>query len=159
MSVPALYMQGSHLLMYGGNLVRTVAGGNLIITTSATLPSIFAGQALSYAFQSWGGTAPYSYTMTASPNTGGWLTGAMASNGLVTGSSPPAGATETLTVTVTDANNLTYTSSYTLSVVATTGTLTIQSTTALPNGTTGGIYFYKLSATGGIPPYTFSFGN
>ena len=154
-----LYATGGRVLMSGGAAVEVPATGTLVITTPATMPTLYAGQALSFAFQSWGGTAPYSYSMTASPNTGGWLTGALASNGLVVGSSPPGGATETLTVTVTDAHSNTYTGIFTLAVVVTTGALAIQSTTALPNGTVGGVYFYKLSATGGIPPYTFTYGS
>ncbi len=119
----------------------------------ATLPGAMIGTAYSATMSVTGGVAPYSWSLTGNPS---WLsinaaTGAL--SGTPTGTSA---STANFTVSVTD--------SETPKAVTANGGRTIAvsipvleiTTTTLPAGTVNTPYSATVSATGGIPPYTWS---
>jgi hypothetical protein len=124
-----------------------VAGG-LSITTAATLPNASINASYSQSLAAAGGTPPYTWTVTA----GALPTGlTLSSAGAITGT-PIAAGTATFTATVNDSAAGSASQQFTLIVVA---GLNI-TTTSLPGGKVGASYSQTLTATGGIPPYTFT---
>ena len=120
-----------------------------------TLTNATVGAAYSQALTASGGTAPYSYAVTAGALPAGVTLG---TNGTLSGT-PTAGGSYSFTVTATDAtttaNGGPYTAarSYTLTVATATVAL---SPASLPAGTSGVAYGETLSATGGTAPYSYT---
>jgi hypothetical protein len=129
------------------------AGSPLAITTSS-LPSGKSGTAYSNAVAASGGTAPYSWTITAgSLPAGVSLAG---SAGLISGT-PTVTGTSSFTATATDAGSPAQTKSVPLSIVvaaAAPAALTIS--VSLPGGAVGTAYSSPMTATGGTPAYSWS---
>ncbi|WP_206543617.1 beta strand repeat-containing protein, partial [Sphingomonas sanguinis] len=118
---PSLNYSGSDSFTYTAtNASGTSAPATVTITVAAptltlsptTLPGGTAGTAYSQALATTGGTAPYSYAVTAGALPAG-LT--LSSNGTLSGT-PTAAGTFSLTVTATDAQNFTAARAYTLTV-------------------------------------------
>jgi hypothetical protein len=130
-----------------GTLSITV-GGNIVITP-ATLPNASVNTAYSQTLSATGGTAPYTWTVSAGSLPVGLTLGA--STGIISGT-PTLPGSATFTVTATDANKITGQAAYTLTV---SGPVTI-TTTSLPDGTIGTAYSQTLAATGGTTPYTWA---
>ncbi|MDO7849595.1 putative Ig domain-containing protein, partial [Hymenobacter sp. M29] len=124
-----------------------------ITLAPAALPDGTVGTAYSQPIAASGGTAPYSYAITAGALPAG-LT--LASNGTLSGT-PTAGGSFTFTVTATDASTgsgpYTGSRSYTLTIAA--PTITVAPTT-LPNGATNTAYSQSLTAAGGTAPYSYA---
>jgi len=99
----------------------------LTVTTTSPLPNGAVGVAYSQQLQATGGTAPYSWSATGLPAN----LALDSKTGIISGA-PTAGGTSTISVTVTDAANITATASLSLTV----GTFTISPST-LPNGVVG----------------------
>ncbi|RZK61199.1 MAG: hypothetical protein EOO59_05650, partial [Hymenobacter sp.] len=119
-----------------------------IIVTPATLPNGTQGVAYSLTFTTSGGTAPYSYAITAGALPAG-LT--LASNGTLSGT-PTANGSFTFTVMATDAFNSTGSRTYTLTiatpaVTATTWTGTISSDWFTAGNWTAGVPTSTVDAT------------
>jgi len=91
-----------------------------------------------------GGTPPYHFTISGLPP------GLSADGGTVTGT-PTASGPYAVSVTVTDAKGQTASQSFTVTIGS---TLTISA--ALPAGVAGTAYSGSFSASGGVPPYTWS---
>lgn len=101
-----------------------------------------------------GGITPYTWTWAA--QSGSSLPAGLtigAASGAISGTPTKAG-TFNVTVTVTDSVSNTAQANFTVTISA-AAALAIQ-TTSLPNGTTNAAYTTKLSATGGVSPYTWS---
>ncbi|QNH19263.1 Calx-beta domain protein [Xanthomonas sp. GW] len=114
-----------------------------------TLPAGTAGSAYSQTLTASGGTAPYSYAVSA----GALPTGlSLAAGGALAGTPTVAGSFA-FTVTVTDAGGFIAPQAYTLSIVA--PTLVIAPPT-LPSGKVGTAYSQTLSASGGTAPYSYA---
>ncbi|MDR6674716.1 outer membrane autotransporter protein [Xanthomonas translucens] len=114
-----------------------------------TLPTGTAGSAYSQTLSASGGTAPYSYAVSA----GALPTGlSLAAGGALAGTPTVAGSFA-FTVTVTDAGSFTAAQAYTLSIAA--PTLSVAPPT-LPSGTVGNAYSQTLSASGGTAPYSYA---
>lgn len=124
-----------------------IAGG-LAVASPATLPGATVGAPYSQTLLASGGTAPYTWLVTA-----GSLPAALSltSGGVISGTPTAAGAS-TFTVQVTDSAGLKASSQLTI-VVAPALSITA---TSLPAGKVGTPYSQTLKATGGTPPYTFS---
>jgi hypothetical protein len=124
-----------------------IAGG-LAIASSATLPGATVGAPYSQTLLASGGTAPYTWLVTA-----GSLPAplSLAASGLISGT-PTAAGTSTFTVQVTDNAGLKASGQLTI-VVAPAVSI---ATTSLPGGKVGTPFSQMLTAVGGTPPYTFA---
>ncbi|WP_425520158.1 putative Ig domain-containing protein [Xanthomonas cannabis] len=122
-----------------------------VVIGPAALPAATAGSAYSQNLSASGGTAPYSFAITAGALPAG-LT--LSSSGMLSGT-PTASGTFNFTATATDSGAPTSGSrAYALTVAAPTVTLPA---TALPAGTAGQAYAGAINpATGGIAPYTYT---
>ncbi len=124
-----------------------------IVLAPATLPAGTVASAYSQTITASGGTAPYTYTITAGALPSG-LT--LSSAGVLSGT-PTAGGSFAFTVRATDASAAPgpYNGSlaYTLTIAAPTITLT---PTTLPAGTVASAYSQAITASGGTAPYTYA---
>jgi len=124
------------------------AAGTITLSPT-TLPAATGGIPYSQTLTATGGTAPYTFTVT-----GGTLpTGLSLSTGGLLSGTPTAGGTFSFTIQAKDANGVTGSQAYTLTVTAPTITL---NPTTLPNGTVGVAYSQTLTASGGTAIYTFT---
>ena len=124
----------------------SIVAGLGIITTN--LPNGTVGTPYAAAVAATGGTAPYTWALSA-----GALPAGLALNGGggISGTPSVAGSS-TFTLKVTDAVGGTTSLAYTVSIAAGV----VITTTSLPSGTTGVAYTATLAATGGTAPYAWS---
>lgn len=128
----------------------TINPPSLSITTSASLPNGAVGASYSQKFGAVGGAPPYTWSVT-----GDAIPGLTFSPSQVTLSGVPTTAgTFAFTLQAADSGGLTATRAF--SLVIAPATLSITSATQLPDANLGGPYSYHLSASGGVPPYTWS---
>ena len=121
-----------------------------ITLSPATLPNGTVGSAYSQTISASGGTAPYTYAVTAGALPPG-LT--LSTAGALTGT-PTVPATYNFTVTATDNNGCTGSLAYQL-VIDTCPSIIVSPAT-LPSGTFGSPYAQTLTASGGTAPYAFA---
>jgi YVTN family beta-propeller protein len=129
--------------------VSIIIVSQLTITTTS-LPAGMIGTAYNQPLQAAGGTTPYKWSLAS-----GALPPGLSMNsatGAISGT-PTTAATSSFTVSVTDANNFTATSS-TLSIVV-VPQLAV-TTTSLPAGMVGRAYSQAMQAAGGTAPYTWT---
>jgi hypothetical protein len=124
-------------------------GAPTITIAPATIADGVVGEAYTATLTASGGTAPYTYAVTAGALPAGVTLG---SGGTLAGT-PTEGGSFTFTVTATDANDFTGTQAYTLQIGA--PAITIAPAT-LPAGTVGTAYSQVLAASGGTAPYTYA---
>ncbi|MEA0735870.1 putative Ig domain-containing protein [Xanthomonas campestris pv. campestris] len=131
----------------------TIINDDAVVTVGpASLPSATAGSAYSQNLSASGGTAPYTFTVTA----GALPAGLTLSPAGVLSGTPTATGSFNFTATATDSGGSPTSGNraYTLTVAGATVTLPA---TTLPAGTAGQAYSGALNpATGGIPPYTYA---
>ncbi|WP_425612697.1 putative Ig domain-containing protein [Xanthomonas vesicatoria] len=121
-----------------------------IVVAPSTLPSATRGTAYSQTLSASGGTAPYSYAISAGSLPAG-LT--LASNGTLSGTATVEG-TFNVTVTATDAGSFTGNQAYSLTVA---GPNLLLPASTLPAGTAGQAYSAAITpATGGTAPYSYA---
>jgi outer membrane autotransporter protein len=121
-----------------------------IVINPATVPGATVAVAYSQTFSASGGTALYSFAITA-----GALPAGMSLNtstGALTGT-PTAAGTFNFTVTATDANNFTGSNAYTLVVAP---PVIVIAPAALTGGTVGAAYSETFIASGGIASYSYA---
>ncbi len=116
------------------SIIDTVINSGVNVTISNVFPSC-TGQGTATANVT-GGTSPYTYA---------WNTVPVQTNANATGLNPG-----TYTVTVTDNGGCMATASITLTTATPSGTTTVQNTACGPNGQA------TVVASGGSPPYTYS---
>ncbi len=119
----------------------------LQITTASPLPTATVGTAYSASFLATGGTPPYTFSFV-----GTVLPGLGFAGGVLSGSPTTAGA-YTFTVSVADSAKGFATASFALTVSPAPLTLT----GSVANANLGSAVSVKFGATGGVPPYTFSY--
>ena len=118
--------------------------------TTATLPSGQQGGPYSSSISATGGKPAYNFSLIAGTIPNGQNFG---SNGALSGI-PREFGTFNFTVRATDGTGRTFDKSYTLTIAA-AASLTLNTTT-LPQGYLGTYFSTTLSASGGVPPLTFS---
>ena len=120
------------------------------ITTSG-LPNGTLASPYNQSLQASGGTPPYRWTIAY-----GFLPGGLtlSSSGTISGT-PTTVQTTNVAITATDANNLTATKTFSLTIASPSGSLTIV-TASLPDGTIGVPYNQVLAAAGGTTPITWA---
>nr|WP_232313960.1 putative Ig domain-containing protein [Ralstonia sp. A12] len=121
-----------------------------ISVSPATLPNPTIATAYSQTATAGGGTAPYTYAVTAGALPAGLNLNS--STGAISGT-PTAGGAFNVTVTATDANGYTGTRNFGLSVAAATVTV---SPGTVPGATVGTAYTQSMTASGGTAPYTYA---
>ncbi|AVS92808.1 Ig domain-containing protein,Calx-beta domain-containing protein [Paracidovorax avenae] len=132
----------------------TILNDDAVVTISpASLPAATAGTNYSQTLGANGGTAPYTFAVTAGALPAGL---GLSSAGVLSGT-PTASGSFSFTVTATDSRNVnpaTGNRAYTLTVAA--PVLTLPATT-LPGGASGQAYSATINqATGGVAPYTYA---
>jgi uncharacterized repeat protein (TIGR01451 family) len=125
---------------------------DITITTASPLPPGTTGAAYSITFAAVGSTPPYTWSIFAGALPPGLTLDPV--TGQLSGS-PTAPGTFNFTVTATDTGALTGSKAFTL-VVSNPPPLTITTASPLPNGLVQQPYSQTITATGGIPPYTWS---
>jgi hypothetical protein len=157
----ALTTPAGAVTLSGGNTVggcSAAAPGTCptITLSPSTLPNGTVGVAYSQTITGSGGTAPYSFAVTAGALPAG-LT--LTTAGLLAGTPTTAGPA-TFTIRATDANGCFAELSYTITIAAAPvpppvcPAITISPAT-LPGGTVGVPYTQTITGSGGTPPYTF----
>lgn len=125
----------------------------LSISTTSPLTAGTVGTPYSLTLVATGGTAPYTWTVTAGTLPPGL---SLSSAGVLSGT-PTAAGTSTFTITATDSGTPAQTATLAATLVINAATLAI-TTTSLPAGNVGTAYSAQLAATGGVAPYTWSVG-
>jgi len=115
--------------------------------TSATLPSCTVAAKCSPTIPVSGGTAPFTYVLSAGALPAGLTLNA--ATGQISGT-PSAAGVSSFTIQVTDSNGATTSQQYKLAV---NPPPTITTTSPLPAGTVNMSYTVTLQASGGTPPY------
>lgn len=121
-----------------------------ILVNPATVPGATVAVAYNQTLSASGGTAPYSFAVTA-----GALPAGLSLNtatGALTGT-PTAAGTFNFTVTATDANSFTGSRAYTLAVAP---PVILIAPSALTGGTVGAAYSESIIASGGIATYSYA---
>lgn len=127
-----------------------VAEPPTIVVNPATISGAAVGAAYSQTFTGSGGTAPYTFAISA-----GTLPAGLSLNGTtgaLTGT-PTAAGTFNFTVRATDAGNFSGTRAYSLAVAP--PTIAVAPAT-LPNGAVAAAYSQTVTASGGIAPYSYA---
>jgi hypothetical protein len=143
--------------LLSGLLLACGGGGSTppVSPLSVTTTSLASGQtstAYSATLSATGGVAPYSWTVKSGTLPAGL---SLSAAGVIAGTPTTAGAAN-VTVQVSDSETMPQTAvSGSLTLAISGGTLKITSTTADP-GTVGTAYNFQLTASGGVPPYTWA---
>src|SRR5579863_4631531 len=132
-------------------LSLTVTATGPVITTSS-LPNGQVGVAYSASLAAGGGTAPYTWSLTAGTLPAGL---SLSSSGVISGTPTAAVNAASLTFKVTDSSQPAQSNSAALSLTV-TATGPVITTSSLPNGQVGTAYSASLAASGGTAPYTWS---
>ncbi|MFN7973898.1 MAG: Ig domain-containing protein [Acidobacteriota bacterium] len=134
----------------GSQAYTVVINCGVVTVNPGTLPNGTVGVPYSQTVTASGGTAPYTFAVTAGALPPGL--GLNANTGVVSGT-PTTPGTYNFTITATDAVGCTGNQAY--AVVISCGTITV-SPGALPSGTVGVPYSQTVTASGGTAPYTFA---
>jgi hypothetical protein len=127
----------------------TIASG-LTIATAPVLPGGAAGTAYSQTLSAVGGTAPYTWTITAGSLPAGLSLNA--ATGAISGT-PTGSGTSNFTVQVTDNSSVKASKAFTLNI---TSSLVITTAGTLPGGSVSVPYSVTLAASGGTAPYRWT---
>jgi hypothetical protein len=121
--------------------------------TATSLPAASGGVSYSARLTATGGFAPYTWSVTQGALPAGLSLNA--ATGAITGK-PTVPGTASFTVQVSDGETPSASASANLSITVNVAPLTITTSSSLPATQPGVPYSVKLTAAGGIPPYTWS---
>ena len=142
-------MRQVYAKLWDGSAWGALGGGVLNVTTNS-LPATTVGATYSQFFAASGGTAPYTWAISAGTLPAGLSLNS--SNGAITGTVTTA-ATSNFTVQVTDSVAATATKALSILVNAAPAVTTAS---PMPGGTTGAAYSQTLANSGGTAPFTWS---
>jgi sugar lactone lactonase YvrE len=146
----SLVMTDDDLNVAGSTQTIQLNGNSIVLTFApATLVSGQVGVSYNQTLTVTGGTAPYSYQVTAGSLPAGL---ALNSAGTLSGT-PTAAGSFSFTATATDTNGISGNQQYTLTISAPPITL---SPSTLPSAQVNLAYSQTLTATGGTAPYQFA---
>jgi hypothetical protein len=128
------------------------AGCPAVSVLPATLPNGTVGTAYAQTLTGSGGTAPYTFGVTAGALPAGLV---LAPTGTITGSPTTAGSTA-VTIRATDSLGCFAERAYTMVIAAATCPVVTFNPATLPNATVGDAYTQTLTGSGGTAPYTFA---
>ena len=140
----------------GFSIVVAAAGGTQVSITTSSVPNGQVGAAYSTTLAANGGTAPYTWSISAGTLPAGLSLGA--GNGVISGT-PTASGSFSFTAKVTDSTSptkQTATKSFTLTIAPAGSTPVTITTSSVPNGQVGAAYSTTLAANGGTAPYAWS---
>ena len=142
-----------HLCTLFGLAVATCAAQQapLFINTTSPLPAATVGQSYTLTFTASGGSQPYSWTAPQGLPAG--LTLAK-TTGILSGQPVSAGIFDQLSIQVTDSAQHVATGIFSLTINP--APLTITTTSPLFTGIVGTQYSQSFTASGGVPPYSWS---
>lgn len=127
-------------------------GSPTVTVAPVSLPNGIVAQGYSASLNASGGTATYTYAVTA-----GSLPSGIALSGSTLSGTPAAGGTYNFTITATDSTTgtgpFTGSRAYTLTIAAPTITL---APTTIPDATEGAVYSQSFTASGGVAPYGYT---
>jgi hypothetical protein len=138
------------LALMGSSVAQ--AQNSLSITTPTPLPSGTVGTLYSQTLSASGGVPPYTWSLVTGMLPYGL---SLAANGLFSGT-PTAPGTFTFTLQVTDSASSTATQAFSVTIAPVTVSSLAITTTSLPLASVNLPYSQTLTATGGVPPYTWS---
>ena len=125
----------------------------IVSVLPATLPNATLNLAYSQSVSGSGGTGPYTYTLSSGQLPPGLSLNAL--TGAITGA-PTAIGSFTFTVTATDANGCFGSRNYTINVALPGCPVISLDPSSLPPAINGQPYSQSVTASGGVPPYTYS---
>jgi len=135
--------------LYGISVIQQLS----IPLPASSIPTATNGLSYAAILSAFGGTPPYTWTITAGSLPPGIT---LSTTGILSGL-PTATGSYTFTAAVTDSGTQTANKQYTLQVQAAPPSLTIPpSTAALPPAVVGLAYAATLTVSGGTAPYTWS---
>jgi hypothetical protein len=126
-------------------------GSPLKITTTSPLPAAKVGVAYSKSLAATGGTAPYSWSLSAGTLPAGL---SLSSAGVISGT-PTTKGTSNFTARVSDASNPAQSTTTALSLTVAVP-LKVATAATMPGAKVGVAYSASLAAKGGTPPYSWS---
>ena len=136
-----------------------VMGAPLALSiTTTSLPNGSFNTAYSTTVSATGGIAPYTFSLdgASNPLPAGLNPISTSSNqGVISGTPTTAGTFTNIIVDVTDTLSAVAQHTFTLTITA-PALVIAPNTSSLPNGTQGNAYTTAITASGGVPPYTFS---
>ena len=125
--------------------------------TTTSLPNASYNTAYSTTISATGGIAPYTFSLdgASNPLPAGLGISTSSNQGVISGTPTTAGTFTNIIVDVTDSLSAVAQHTFTLTITAPALVLA-PSTSSLPNGTQGNSYTTAVTASGGVPPYTFT---
>jgi hypothetical protein len=128
-------------------------GTPLSITTETPLPAATAGVYYSQTLAAAGGSPPYIWTVSSGSVPAGL---SLSTAGVLSGTPTTPVTNSPLTIRLTDNTLSSVTKDFTITVGTSGVGLAITTVSPLPNGSIGVPYSTTLTATGGVPQYTWS---
>ena len=130
----------------------TIAVATQLLVTTASLPAASVGLPYSQPLAATGGTAPYTWTLASGSTLPTGLS--LSSSGVISGV-PSAAGTVSFTVNVVDSSNPVRNAAKVLSIQV-VGPVVITSPPAIGPSEAGIATLVQLTASGGVPPYTWT---
>ena len=135
----------------------TITASAIVISPSS-LPNGTVGTSYSVNITATGGVSPYKFSLDASSSTlpAGLSIAVNSTMATISGTPTTAGTTNNIIVDVKDSEQPAVIQKMTYSITISAAGVSITTTSPLPGATLNSAYNTQLTATGGVPPYTWS---